>query len=123
MILGLQGQFIRPERTLTSVYGFDVAVKELFYNFIKDKSMEEIAVISDENVYQTAILKKWTSLAQKNQRDTLNENINFYSELSLTKLGIYPVCFLVLAPNQFLMANLPLSKMTRLATTPKYKKY
>ena len=80
MILGLQGQFIRPERTLTSVYGFDVAVKDLFYNFIKDKSMEEIAVISDENVYQTAILKKWTSLAQKNQQDTLNGNINFYSE-------------------------------------------
>lgn len=48
MILGLQGQFIRPERTLTSVYGFDVAVKYLFYNFIKDKFMEEIAVISDE---------------------------------------------------------------------------
>ena len=65
MILGLQGQFIRPQGSLPSVYGFDMAVKDLFYNLIKDKCMEEIAVISDENVYKTAILKKWASLAQK----------------------------------------------------------
>lgn len=82
MILGLQGQYIRPERTLTSVYGFDAAVKDLFINFIKNKSMREIAVISDENVYQTAVLKKWISWARKSQRESVNDNISVYSEFS-----------------------------------------
>ena len=58
MILAIQGQYVRSEGSLNSLYGFDVAVKNLFYNIIiNNKAMEEIAIISDDNVYQTAILK------------------------------------------------------------------
>lgn len=58
MILAIQGQYVRSEGSLNSLYGFDVAVKDLFYNIIiNNKAMEEIAIISDDNVYQTAILK------------------------------------------------------------------
>lgn len=47
MILGLQGQFISPQGSVPSVYEFDVVAK--------DKFMEEISVISNENVYQMPI--------------------------------------------------------------------
>jgi glycosyltransferase involved in cell wall biosynthesis len=90
VILGLQGQFVRHEKSLNSVYGFDVAVKDLFNNIIiNNKTLEEIAIISDENVYQTAILKKWVSSAMQKQRESLNDKINFYSEFGAIENNVF----------------------------------
>lgn len=79
--LGIMGNAFRAMPTLDTVYGYDIAVDDIFRAIVSYSNIEEITYFYEPNQFQQIIVqKKYRSLARQGKAKT---KLNFYSELDI----------------------------------------
>ncbi|MCK4257912.1 MAG: glycosyltransferase family 4 protein [Halanaerobiales bacterium] len=79
--LGMMGNAFRVMAGLDTVYGYDVAVDDMFRALIAHSSLEEVTCFYEPNHFQeSAILRKYRSLSRANKASA---KLNLFSELDI----------------------------------------
>lgn len=79
--IGVMGNAFRAMPTLDTVYGYDIAVDDMFKALVSHGDLEEITYFYEPDQYQHSIIqRKYRSLMRQNKVKT---KLNYYSELDV----------------------------------------
>jgi len=86
--LGLMGNSFRFTPGLDAVFGYDIAVNDIFKSLFTYGSVEQITCFYDPSNYQDSIIKKkYHSLCRRQQ---INVKLNLYSEFDFWRQSKFP---------------------------------